>query len=157
MPFMTNETAAMDARCRGQIAACLRVCGLSHWHALLMRWLDRYAGLEDLVDEERHAPCAAMLTLLRTMVRVEAKPSDACFAALLARLEFLDYRVRRSTVPGRFLFEDGETWNPEASRLLQWAEERPLGAWRAGTSPRSREAIAQELLRALRAGHEPRT
>ncbi|MCB1929192.1 MAG: hypothetical protein KDH17_14310 [Rhodocyclaceae bacterium] len=122
----------------------------------MMRWLEHYAGLEDLVDEERHAPCAAVLSLLRTMVRVEARPSDECFASLLASLDFLDYRVRRSTDPERFLFEDGDTWDPESSDLRQWAEERPLGSWRAARSQRDQETIAQELLRALRHGHESR-
>lgn len=154
---MTTNPADLDVRCRGQIQSCLRACALSHWHPLLMRWLDHYAGLEDLVEEERHAPCAAVLSLLRTMARVEAKPSDECFASLLAGLDFLAYRVRRSTDPKRFRFEEGDTWDPETSDLRQWAEERPLGTWRGATSQRGQESIAQELLRALRHGHDPRT
>ena len=132
------------------VQSLLRACGLAHWSEVLWKWLEHYTGLEDLVDEERHAPVAAVVSLLRTMARVEAKPTDECFAALLANLEFLDYRVRRSSDRARPSFEDGETWDPESSDLQQWAGEHPLGTWREATTLRMQEGIAQELLKQLR-------
>lgn len=132
------------------IKALLSDCGLVHWHPVVLELLDRYAGLENVVEEEAHAPVPATLRLLRGMARVSARPSDEEFAALLSQLDFLAYRVRRTAADDSATFEHGENWDPTESDLKHFAEGRVVGGWRAGQSLADNRDTAMSLLLRLR-------
>lgn len=151
---MPTDPDYRDAKQRALIQACLRTCELVHWTKVLWPWLEHYEGLKDLVEDERHAPLAAVLSLVRSMTRLEARPSDTSFSALLAELPFLDYRVRRSADPVRFCYEDGETWDPTTVGLTQWAAGRPVGAWRHVRTDAEVAQTARDLLSELRHGRD---
>ena len=146
---MVGPSEAYEDKGRHLIKAFLAQCGLTHWYPVLSHLLEHYDGLERLVDDEQHAPLASLLHLLRGMARVSAKPTDEEFAGLIANLEFLEYRVRR-TGDGRLTFEDGETWDPSASDLQAFAEGRPLGGWRQAQHSTEYRHTATELLKLLR-------
>lgn len=145
----TPHASSSDPRQRRKTRALLARCALLHWHATLEAWLAHYAGLEEVVDDERDGPTAAVTALLRLLARVGGRPTDVEFAHTLTELEFLKYRIRRAP-PGRHpSFEAAETWCPATMSLSAWRTGFVLGGYRADRPPIEPERIVGQLLQSL--------
>ena len=127
-----------------QLASHLALCGLSHWREVLIQFLERYAGLERVVDDDREGPQAAVIHLARDLSANDLRPSDREFSSFIAELAFLSYRVRRARPT--FTFETADLWQPLQHPMSTWKLGHDIGAWRSLTPPVPRLVIAQELL-----------
>jgi hypothetical protein len=127
-----------------QLASHLALCGLSHWREVLIQFLERYAGLERVVDDDREGPQAAVIHLLRDLSANDLRPSDREFSSFIAELAFLSYRVRRARPT--FTFETADLWQPLQHPMSTWKLGHDIGAWRSLKPPVPRLVIAQELL-----------
>lgn len=148
----TPHASSSDPLRHRKTRALLARCALLHWHATLEAWLAHYAGLEEVVDDERDGPVAAVTGLLRLLARVGGRPTDVEFAHTLAELEFLKYRIRR-TPPGLHpSFESAETWCPATMSLSAFRVGFVLGGYRADRPALAPERIVGQLLQSLQRG-----
>lgn len=139
-----EKASAPSPKYLRQLAAHLALCGLSHWHGVLLQFLDHYAGLELVVDDDREGPMAAVIRLLRDINANDLRPSNLEFSHYLSELAFLDYRVRRARPT--LTFESAELWQPLQQPLKTWKIGHDIGAWRSPKPLVPHEVIAQELL-----------
>lgn len=158
---METTPIQIDARCEKRarrVAALLAQCALSHWLHVLDEWICEYEILDQLVDDERDGPRAAVIGLLRSMASVSARPTDREFAALLSELEFLRYRVLRTPNGERPSMAIAETWNPRHCTLKEFIDAgHTVAGYRSAIPHFAPESTARGLLRALngRRPHPP--
>lgn len=50
-----------------QLTSRLHACGLEHWNTALAEWLQGYAPLEHIIDNDQDGPRAAVIGLLRLL------------------------------------------------------------------------------------------
>lgn len=128
----------------------LKKKGLSHWTAVLSVWLDRYTGLDRLVDHPDLQPIACVMELLNSYA-TDAIPQDDDFATDLSKLDFLTYRCRldraaiglTATAP----------WEPLRESLIDYAF-MPLQVIRKATETPAPEDTRSWLLNTLYTNNE---
>ncbi len=135
-----------------QFSALLALCGLNHWRNVLIQFMEHYAGLEMIVDDDREGPHAAVIHLLRDLTAHHLRPSDQEFARFLSELAFLHYRARRARP--LMSFEMAELWQPLKQSLSTWRLGYKIGAWRSMNPPVPLDVIAQILLSQVQSGSE---
>lgn len=145
-----TESARSAPKRQRQIRGMLNACGLLHWHGTLEAWLADYTDLARVVDNDEEEPAAAVMKLLRKACSLSARPNDAEFAAMLAALDFFDYRILRAPPAPRPVFEGAELWNPTTSSLRAFCEGYAIGGYRGLSPYPPPDVTILHLLRALR-------
>lgn len=148
-PTPISPARRADKRQR-QVRGMLNTCGLLHWYDTLEAWLADYADLARVVDDDYEAPAAAVTALLREACDLAARPSDEEFAAMLAGMDFLHYRILRTAPAPRPSFENAEAWAPGAVSLREFCVGHAIGGYRGMSPAPPPDVTRRRLLRALR-------
>ena len=128
----------------------LRSCGLAHWYATVVLWLEHYSGLEEVVADDRDAPHATVVAKLRLFMHLGARPNDFEFARVLSELEFHYYRVKRGRkVSEREPVELDEHWKPMTCPLSEFQDGYVIAAYQADHPQPTYESTQRWLLQCL--------